>query len=448
VSLVVGTAPARDAAGPPDAVAAAGAIRAEIDRATVAWHASVVEARTRVERGQGEAWVLLASPCGTLPEALVDAGTGAVIATAAAAQASAAAGDALVEPFVAPDGIGLLAHGPARPGESPQAHARRIADLAARAFAAEALDPAHAARARTALLGRAGEADRRALAALAGAVAPGHPAWMWPTGTSFGLASASDEAMAIRAAAVRAGPLRVAVIANVDDAQAEAAVRAVDRWVARRPGEARTCPGLPALPGPRAGTYPVDRPAGRASEAWIAAPLPAADERTRATAAALAAALDGADGLLARSLADLPPDRPGARVALDSDAMVLSSAPAAALVLRVAAPDASLDAAVAQARALLERLRHGALGEEDRARATSRLAQSRLVASLDPRQRAVSLWRGEAAPAAPSLDDLRALASSALVDDGLILVAARPGRPEPTPRPSSTARDPKGKGRP
>jgi hypothetical protein len=449
-TLTVGIAPARDAAGAPDAAAAtAVAIRAEIDRATVAWHAAVVEGRMRVERGQGEVWVLLASPCGTVPEALVDAGTGAVMATAAATQASAAAGDARVEPFVAPDGVGLLAHGPARAGETPQAHARRIADLAARTFAAEALDPARTAQARTALLARAGEADHRALATLAGALAPGHPAWVWPSGTSFGLASASDEATATRAAAVRAGPLRVAVIANVDEAQADAAVRAVDRWIARRPGEARTCPSPPAPVAPRAGTYAVDRPAGRPSEAWVAAPLPAGDDGARAAAAELAAALDGPDGLLARALAGTPADRPEGPLALDSSAQVVGSPRAAALVLRVSAPDTALDGAVAQARGLLDRLRHGALREEDRARAEARLARARLATALDPRQRAVALWRGEGPPPAPSLDELRSLASAALVDDALVIVASRPQRPPPAApaRPPPAARDPKGKSR-
>ena len=111
VSLVVGIAAARDAGS--SSPTASAEIRSEIDRATMAWHAPVVDGRSRVERGQGETWVLLASPCGTTSEA-ADAGSGAAAATAAALQAQVTAGDVQVEPFVGTDGLGVLAHGPAK----------------------------------------------------------------------------------------------------------------------------------------------------------------------------------------------------------------------------------------------------------------------------------------------------------------------------------------------
>src|SRR6185437_10679674 len=117
------------------------------------------EAKSFVEHGQGEAWVLLGSPCGTWSESAGDAGAGAAVAMAAAARAADSARDAQVEPFVAIDGIGVLVHGPPRPGESSAAHARRLADVAARAFAADELEPARIAEARAALLARAAGTD-------------------------------------------------------------------------------------------------------------------------------------------------------------------------------------------------------------------------------------------------------------------------------------------------
>ena len=73
---------------------------------------------------------------------------------------------------------------------------------------------------------------------------------------------------------MRAGPLRVAVLANGDAAQASAAVQAVDRWVARTPGEARSCPSAPEAPPPaQPGTYAVDLPDKGLSEALLAFPL-------------------------------------------------------------------------------------------------------------------------------------------------------------------------------
>ncbi|HEY8042072.1 MAG TPA: hypothetical protein VIF15_19850 [Polyangiaceae bacterium] len=433
LALTVGVSATRDAGGP-GVAAAADAIRAEIDRATIAWHAPVVETRTHVEHGQGEAWVLLASTCGTVGESSSDAGSGAVMATAAAAQASGDAGDARVEPFVASDGVGVLAHGPARAGESPAAHARRLADLAARAFAADALSAEGVDRARSSLLARVGDLDVRALGALGGALAPGHPSWIEPLGTTFGLASASGDAVALRVSSSRSGPLRVAVLADVDQAQAEVAARAVDRWIARRPGEVRACPPL-ATSSRRSGTYAVDLPAGAPSEVLLAVPLPPDDDAARSAATWLAAVLDGGDGLLARALGPTHPDAADAALARAWSAAVVGAPRSPALVLRIVADDASLDGAVAQTRALLDRLRQGALREDDRARAASSLARASLAVSLDPRARTIELWRGDPASPAPSLDALRAFAASMLRDDALVIVAARPPRLDPAGRP-------------
>jgi hypothetical protein len=313
-----------------------------------------------------------------------------------------------------------------------------LADLAARSLAADATDVGHIARARANLLALASAASARAMGTLAAAIAPGHPSWSEPQGTLFGLASASDEAIALRAAAVRAGPLRLAMIANVDSAQAEAAERAVDRWVARRPGAARSCPSTPSLAPPRPGTYAVDGSSGAPSEAILAIPLPPEDDRARAAATWLAASLDGSEGPLARAvLATDPPSEHSP----PSGATVFGSRRASALALHLVVPDDALDAAVAQARAVLDRLRQGDIHDEDRARASARLARATETAELDPRSRITHLWRGDAASPAPSTDDLRAFAATALRDDALVVIAVRPPRPVPSPR--AAARDSK-----
>jgi hypothetical protein len=444
VSLIVGIAAGRDTSEP-TTVASADAVRAEIDRAGLAWHAPVVEPRVHVERGQGEVWVLLASTCGTLGETNGDAGAGAAVATAAAARAAATDEDIHVEPFVALDGLGVLVHGPARPGESPQAHGRRLADTAARAFAADALAPIYVEQARTALLARSTETTERALGALAVALDPGHPSWIDPTGTTFGLASASDSAIAMRASAMRDGPLRVAVLANVDPGQANAAARAVDRWVARHPGEARACPPAPTAAPPRPGTYAVDLPAGAPSEALIAIPLTPGDESLRAPATWLAAALDGPHGLLARGLGG-GGDPSQAPLARAWSASVIGWPRTPAMVVRVSASDGTLDAAVAQTRVLLDRLRQGAVSEDDRSRAASLLAQARLAKTLDPRARSIDLWRSEAAVPDCPLESLRSFAAATLRDDALVIVAARPPRIDPSVHPSVT-RESRGRSR-
>ncbi|HEY4014423.1 MAG TPA: hypothetical protein VGM06_13870 [Polyangiaceae bacterium] len=430
-ALAVGVATRRDtpsADAADHAAASNDALAAEIERAAAAWRTPVVEARTRVEAGQAETWVLVASTCGSMPESARDDGTGAAVAVAAATQDDD--DDVVLEPFVATDGIGVVAHGPARADELPQAHARRLADLAGRAFAAEPLDADRLARARASLLARSSEADARAMASLGSVLAPGHPTWIAPLGTKAGLAAASDDAVTTRAAAMRAGPLRVAVLANDDAAQANAAVQAVDRWIARTPGEARSCPAPPKLPPVQPGTYAVDLTGKGPSEALLAFPLDAGDDKAHAPAAWIAAALDGAGGLLARALGPSGPgDAAKAGLARSWSASVVGPPHDAALVVRLRSDDASLDAAVAQTRALFDRLRQGALREEDRTRATAAIAKATSLASLDPHARVIRLWRGEGRPAkAPSLDVLRAFAAAALHDDALVIVALRPPR--------------------
>jgi hypothetical protein len=434
-ALAVGVATRRDTPAAPNADAAErangsiDALAAEIERAASAWRTPVVEARTRVEAGQAETWVLVASTCGSMPESARDDGTGAAVAVAAATQDDAD-DDVVLEPFVGADGIGVVAHGPARAGELPQAHARRLADLAGRAFAAEPLDADRMARARASLLARSSGADARALAALGNVLAPGHPSWIEPLGTKAGLAACSDDAVTMRAAAMRAGPLRVAVLANGDADQASAAVQAVDRWVARKPGEARSCPPLPKLAAAQPGTYAVDLPEKGPSEALLAFPLDAGDDKARASAAWIAASLDGPAGLLARALGPSGQgDAARTGLARSWSASVIGPAHEGALLVRLRSDDASLDAAVAQTRALFDRLRQGALHEEDRARATAALAKATSLASLDPHARVIRLWRGDARPAdAPSLDVLRAFAAAALRDEALVIVALRPPR--------------------
>jgi hypothetical protein len=452
VSIAIGLGTGRDISARPDATrrvrttptpaaeptvpTRAEAIRAELDRAIVAWHEPVVQARSRVEAAQGEMWLLLASPCGTIAETDGDAGLGAVVALATASLAPLAvrASSVTAEGWVANDGIGVIVHGPALPGESPAAHARRLADAAARSFAADSLDTDAVARARGSLLGRAGNADAsRAYAVLASVLAPGHPSWIAPLGTAEALGRSSDAAVTARAAALRAGPLRVAVIANADAGQSEAAVHAVDRWVARRPGESRSCPQATAVSGVRPGTYPVEIAGAPSSEAWLAFALPPNDATARLSATLLAAVLDGPTGLLGRSL--------GAGFARGWSARVVGPTPAPALVVRVWSAQGALDGAVAETRALFERLRQGALVETDRTRALAELDAAALARQLDPKNRLIALWRGESGAETrgadrgvdpretpPSLETMRAFAAATLRDEALIVVAARPPR--------------------
>jgi hypothetical protein len=169
------------------------------------------------------------------------------------------------------------------------------------------------------------------------------------------------------------------------------------------------------------------------SSAWIAIPLrhtasPSAPSTSASAGASssllsaariTAAALDGPDGLLAHALSS--------GLAYSWSAKVVGPRDASALVVHIGAASHTLDPAVAQVRALLDRLRRGGLSDADRARGALRLADEELRAALTPQGRLVRLWRGEPdAPEVPSVDALRSFLADTVRDEGLIIVASRP----------------------
>ena len=401
-------------------------LAAAVARAVAAWEKPVVEGRSRIEPGQGQTWVLLASPCGAENESEADSGLTALFTTAAAAPETVyVEGDVGVEPWVTPDGVGILVHGPALPGEAPSAHARRLADIAARTFAAEPVSAPAIARARADLLRRDARGGS-ALAVLASALAPQHPSWIDAWGSSEPLARSSDAAVLLRGQALRAGPLRLAVVANVDGSQADAALQAADRWVARRTGETRACRSSPSARPPRPGTYAASPRPGAIPEAFLAFPFAAGDDTAYRAAAVVVAALAD-DGLLDRALGGM---------VRESSARIVGWPHAPALVVRVVASQASLDGAVMQTRALLDRIHAGGLGGADLDRALTARERSTVAADLDPRARLVATWRGEpiGASTRATADDVRAFAQKFLAEDAMIVVASRPPRPSlPTP---------------
>jgi hypothetical protein len=169
-------------------------------------------------------------------------------------------------------------------------------------------------------------------------------------------------------------------------------------------------------------------------EAYLAFPFAPGDARARAAAATVAAALDGEGGLLERALG-------AGGLSLSSSARIVGWPRAPALAVRVLGPQATLDAAVMQARALLDRLHQGGLGASDLERALVALDREAAAASLDPRARLIATWRDEPVPSpaqpAPSArataEEVRAFASRALGEDAMVIVAARPARVRAAP---------------
>ncbi len=428
-SVMVGLGPDAEAAH--DFAARARSVSAELDRAFAAWQSPVVEAHTEVEPGQGALWLVLASPCGTLSEGDADAGLTALAVSALAEQAHGAArdGDAELTEWITSHGAGLLVRAVRHDRESSLALAGRAADAVGAAMMAVAVDPGAIAAARARLIDLAGKDDpARSFATLAEALRPGHPSAVFPLAAGKGLVGSSDSAVVSRIAALRRGPLRLAVLGDDDAAEAQAAVQAVDRWVPHGADGPRACAASFAAPPPRPGTYAA--PPATSHSAWLAVPLPRGSSAPSVhdAAAATAAALEGADGLLARALSGGLASSWSARLvgagAGDEDA----------LVIRVVSSAHALDAAVAQVRALLDHLQRGAFTDADRTRAAARLADDALRVTLTPRGRLLRLWHGQptrppADSAPPTLDAMHAFHADVLRDDSLVIVASRPGAP-------------------
>jgi hypothetical protein len=395
-----------------------------------AWNAPVIERRDRVEHGQGELWVLVASPCGTAAETEADSGTSALAVMAALAARGRETRGVTLEPWIAPDGVGVFAHAQRSVGESMASLTARVADEVARTLVGAPFPSVPFLSARGALLDRVGDGispDGRALRALAGAVAPGHPSWIAPLGSWDELAKAGVEAASLRWSALSSGPLRLAVLANDDAQQSDVVAKTIDRWLVRTTDQPRACSPVDTAPLARSGTLEVTL---SATSALSAAPaqalvgfgvLPQGSAESGLAELTLAG-LSGAEGWVNKALGS-------SSLGATAQARLIGGTRAAALVIDVRAPEPQLDAAVAQVRGLLQRLRQGAFSQADLERSIALRDKWDLEASLDPRRRLVDLWR-DVRPSrkAVSLDAWRTWAASALKDDKLIVVLARPKR--------------------
>ena len=415
------------------------------------WHAPVVEARTRVERGQGEAWVLLASPCGTLAEATGDAGARRGGRHGGGGAGERDAGDARVEPFVTPDGVGVARPRARARRASPRRRTRgALADVAARAFAADPLDPRRApSQARTALLARA---RRRSTARALGALGErrsrrGHPSWIAPFGTAFGL-GARRPRRPWRRARRRCAPGRCASRCSRTSTPRRPRPRSAPSTAGSRAAPARRAPAPRSPPPRRRARAPTPstcrgRPRPRRSSRCPSPPATTRRARRRRGSPPRSTAPSGLlaqrarrGGGLARPRRRSPARRvgwarrePGARRARRRPRPTRRSTRRSRRRARC-----SIACGRAPSREADARARRGA----------SRAAD--LAAALDPRARLVALWRGEPPLAgAPRVEELRAFAAALAPattrssssraprprppEDGRSTSAARPGSP-------------------
>lgn len=366
---------------------------------------------SRVEKGQRDVWVLLADPCAAVEEPPHLWGSAAIAVRAAEPAAADEDGD--VRAFVSPSGVGFVARATPRPDESPADTARRAADLAARTYFS---DPPS-----TESLLRAQESVRRDIERAWGRGAPGlqahatssmdPPAVLEPFGPPGDTAKRGAWELSRRLRALARDPLKIAILANEDEAQARAAADEAARWLGA--GTARSCakPAAARAPARNDVTGPPRGP----SRAHVT--LPPADPALVAFTAHL---LGRPDGLLSKALAPVAGAKASARAAGPPGATML--------VIDISAPTEGVEEALRLVSALLSRLARGEIPDGEIVAARQTFARAERETLGDPVARLTRLFEGAtpAPRAAPAPAAFRAFSAQALSPERLVVTVVRP----------------------
>jgi len=363
-------------------------------RATeAAWNKREIPLSSRGEYGQPESWLLLASPCGTGPEAEQDAGLRA-LALESAARAFDGAFSVSLEPWVETTAMGLLAHAVPEPSETPAELARRLARASVHALSLASLDGRAIAAARSAELGVIGSDPGldRLIRSLSGE----RPSTLDARGLEREVAVLSTLDVNRARYALSREPLRAAYLASTADSEPTFARAELGRLLAPHRTDVLPCPAEgPELEGPGAWTLSsVD--AHVAPGAFVGVPV----ATSLTSGYALEFLLNREGGYLDRGLM-------ASGLAQTARARFLPGVFGAALLVEVRAPKPDRDRALAQVRGILAALRAG-VPKADVELARSEDARRRALAERGPRGRIVELWLGELPPP-PTEANLRAL---------------------------------------
>jgi hypothetical protein len=378
---------------------------------------AALELRRLLEPGQGQFWMLLATPCGTVAEDGASAG-GLALALHAAARAHDSALGVALEPWLSVDGMGIVAHAPAStPFESAGAHAERVAEALARAVLAAGPGPEIIAASREALLEALPSGPAPGLALALRQTTANHPSYLDARGTWASLTAISARGVQLERERFARTKLRLASVGNHDEGQiAGAERRLISLMRSVDPGPVE-CPARGAVAS-TPGKYVIDAPGVRDADAVVALPLPPSAAGPSEEARWTEWLLNRPGGWLQQAL-----QRPG--LVSTARAQVLGGANAAAIVIEIHAVDDKHEEAVAQVRGLLERLRSGAANAADVRIAREHLAQLDASRRLNPRGRLVDLWYGARRPQA-TLESLHALHRTAFEAGREVVVMTRP----------------------
>jgi hypothetical protein len=359
-----------------------------------------VELRHALEPGQGQFWMLLATPCGTGAEDGASAGSLALALHSAALGHDAQQGVSL-EPWLSVDGMGLLAHsGPVTPYESPAAQAERIAEVLVRAVLRAGPPAEDIAQSRETLLASLPSGPAPGVALALRQTTANHPSYLDARGTWASLTAVSARSVQLERERFVRSKLRLASLGTQDEAQLAAAERRLLSLLGSVAAGAVECPPR-GLVSSVPGKYEIDATGVRDADAVVAVPLPASPGGPSEEARWTEWLMNRPGGWLQQAL-----QRPG--LVSTARARAVGGGAAAALIIEVHAVDDKHDEAVAQVRGLLGRLRAGAATAGDVQLAREHVSQSDAARRLNPRGRVIDLWFGATRPEA-SLETLHRL---------------------------------------
>lgn len=374
--------------------------------------------RLAVERGQGEVWALLASPCAVLHEGPNETGAMALAAVSAATAAPPTSG-VKVEPWITPSGVGLLARGGLREAaEDPGALARRVGRTLGQAFATGPESHSAFLTARSRFTTTLDRGANRYVETLASKLSPEHPTWLLPLGALERQVAFDQSTILRRWRDMLRGPLRLAVIANADEQQAQALAGEVDRWLLPAARASRCTEQTQPTP-VAAGTHRLGRAPPGPRYVFAGVRLPSASAEDRFLGQALAIALDGPNGGLARALHPTG-------LAASWSARWLGGDHAAALVITIESRPGRRSKLEAELVRELEGLRQRGLQPTRADWAARELLTERARMDLDPRRRITRLWHGHQPPplAVPEHERWQTWLRAALAPSRIVVVTA------------------------
>jgi hypothetical protein len=378
------------------------------------------------EAGQGSVYALVASSCAGWSETSRSVG-----ATALAIRALAVNDQnttrVSVEPWITPEGIGLLGRVDRQaPSETAAQMAERLGDALGRALATWPLDSSSVWRARHQTLLRLGSSPRPALWQALGSIAGQTPALVLPDGTFGSVEGVSTSELLDRRRALLRTPLKLAVLENsVSESQAASQAETVRnvlwRWLAPHGVGTEGCPRLGAADS-SAGEARVEPRRLDPEDAAITAavPLPNSESQDESNALVLLHLLDGSNGWLSARLRD-------AAVPSTVEARIVGGTRRRGVVIAIGTTDSGVETAVQVLRRSLQEMGgHAELSPTLIGEAIRAVEQANLNRRSDPRARLEDVWVGREPRVAVDLKSFRNYLKRAFSNSNLMIVRSEP----------------------